>query len=147
MANGETSAHPIRSGAAAQAVREAADQLAKDAVDRAKKVRIQKLLAILAAIQPSAPGYGPAYEINRAGGRGRITADDILRARTAIREQATLADCLDALEPLVRLPGDYMVQDKTQDLYRFPDGTGRTVGITSEQLEAAKRIWEEAGRR
>jgi len=115
--------------------------------ERTAIAQAKTLLAVLAAIQPQAPGYGSVYQLNRLGQRSQVTADEIERARRCLDDcvgdpprAPTLAECLEALAPLARMPRDYLSPNKQAVQFAFPDGKGGTVEVTTEQIEAAERL-------
>jgi hypothetical protein len=127
--------------AADRAAKEATEKAMKEAAERSQVDACRRALEPLADIQPKAPGFGEAYEINRAGQTARITAADIEAARRVRADPAaTLAAARRALEPLAKLPVDHTVEDRMADLYQFPDGNGRTVGISISTIMTARRL-------
>lgn len=130
-----------------QIAREAADLAAKEAAERATIAKAKALLGVLAAIQPAAPGYGDEYPLVRMGQRGKLTSEDIERARQCVEDRygtpprpATLAECVGALRALARMPRDYMNPDKTAVQLSFPDGQGKLIPVTLGQIEAADAL-------
>ena len=127
-----------------QIAREAADVAAKEARERQAIAQAKTLLAKLAAVQPAAPGYGEVYVLHRLGQWGKITPDDIERAIRCVQDRvgdpphpATLAECLEALTPIARMPRDYLNENKHAVQFAFPDGYGKQVEFTRAEIEAA----------
>ena len=130
-----------------QLAQEAAEVASRQMQERNTIVKAKGLLAILAAIQPQAPGYGSVYQLNRLGQRSKLTAEDIERARRCVNDcvgnpprPPTVAECLEALAPLARMPRDYLNPNKQAVQFAFPDGNGKSVEVTIEQIEAADRL-------
>jgi|GEM_PF-6827090 len=130
-----------------QLAQEAAEVATRQMQERTTIAKAKGLLSVLAAIQPNAPGYGPVYTLQRLGQRGKLTAEDIERARRCVNDcvgdpprPPTVAECLEALSPLASLPRDYLNENKTAVQFAFPDGNGKSVEVTTEQIEAADRL-------
>jgi len=130
-----------------QLAEEAAEISSRQMQERATIARAKALLSVLASIQPEAPGYGPVYLLQRLGQRGRLTADEIQAARRCVQDcvgdpprPPTVAECLEALAPLARMPRDYLNENKKAVQFAFPDGNGKSVEVTIEQIEAADRL-------
>ena len=135
-----------------QIAREAADLAAQEAKDRKTIAKAKDILAVLAAIQPSAPGYGEVYVLQRLGQRGKVTPADIERARQCIEDRvgdpphvATVGECIAALRPIAKMPRDYLNENKQAVQFSFPDGEGKMIPVTLAQIEAADLLMSENG--
>ena len=133
-------AGPPRSGEADPTAL-AIEQMRADAERRERIARAKAILEPLTKIRTPGPEYGGEYRLNRAGQKVTVTAAQLERARKAHADPlATLPECLAALRTMAKLPYDYVVQDKDAPLYSFPDGTGRSVSISSAMILAAREM-------